>query len=241
MIPRRKAGRAQSSYQASNASRATCPQVLRVLRRLHPMLSANSSRSSIDFHQGHNPDLSAVSFVSIRGSNHCTLQTSGGIIVSAVRDLEHNIQQWQEVSPWMYLPLRGFRNFEPCEDAMDWVLGTHGLRISFVHRGRRYGATYLPDVAVEQCWTKEETVESLMRKAGWSGGGSGGGVARRLLRGSTNTGLSGSGKPWDDVYDFRAIRYQGLKASASYAEWQEWRKWAKGQDDGRAQLLDPAS
>jgi AMME syndrome candidate gene 1 protein len=132
-------------------------------------------------------------------------------------------------------------NFEPCEDAMDWVLGTHGLRISFVHRGRRYGATYLPDVAVEQCWTKEETVESLMRKAGWSGGGSGGGVARRLLRGSTNTGLSGSGKPWDDVYDFRAIRYQGLKASASYAEWQEWRKWAKGQDDGRAQLLDPAS
>jgi len=132
-------------------------------------------------------------------------------------------------------------NFEPCEDAMDWVLGTHGLRIAFVHRGRRYGATYLPDVAVEQGWTKEETVESLMRKAGWSGGGGGGGVARRLLRGSTNTGLLGSGKPWDDVYDFRATRYQGLKASASYAEWQAWRKWVKGLDDSRAQLLDPAS
>jgi AMME syndrome candidate gene 1 protein len=128
-------------------------------------------------------------------------------------------------------------NFEPCEDAMDWVLGTHGLRIAFVHRGRRYGATYLPDVAVEQGWTKEETVESLMRKAGWSGGG----VARRFLRGSTNTGVSGSGKPWDDVYDFRATRYQGLKASASYAEWQAWREWVKGLDDGRAQLLDPAS
>lgn len=111
---------------------------------------------------------------------------------------------------------------------MDWTLGTHGLRISFVHRGRRYGATYLPDVAVEQGWTKEETVESLMRKAGWDGGGS---AARRLLRGAAS-GNSSAGKPWDQVSDFKTVRYQGLKASANYAEWQEWRDWVLSLDDG---------
>lgn len=120
-------------------------------------------------------------------------------------------------------------SFEPCTNAMDWSLGTHGLRISFIHRGRRYGATYLPDVAVEQGWTKEETVESLMRKAGWDGGG--GSTARRLLRGAAG-GNSGATKPWDQVSDFRTVSYQGLKASASYAEWQEWRGWVLSLDDG---------
>lgn len=113
---------------------------------------------------------------------------------------------------------------------MDWVLGTHGIRISFIHRGRRYGATYLPTIAVEQGWTKEETVESLMRKAGWDGGV--GSVARRLLRGS-GTGSSGTTKPWDQVSEFRTVKYQGLKATASYAEWQEWRNWVLSLDDGR--------
>ncbi|KAJ5661320.1 uncharacterized protein N7484_000692 [Penicillium longicatenatum] len=120
-------------------------------------------------------------------------------------------------------------SFEPCTNPMDWNLGTHGLRISFIHRGRRYGATYLPDVAVEQGWSKEETVESLMRKAGWDGGA--GGMARRLLR--VGSGESGSTKPWDQVSDFKTTRYQGLKASASYEEWQEWRNWVLSLDDGR--------
>lgn len=120
---------------------------------------------------------------------------------------------------------------------MDWVLGTHGLRISFIHRGRRYGATYLPDVPVEQGWSKEETVESLMRKAGWDG--SAGSVARRFLRGSSSHNSSSS-KPWDQVSDFRATRYQGLRASASYAEWQEWRDWVLSLEDGREALLGPA-
>ncbi|QQK40991.1 AMMECR1 family protein [Penicillium digitatum] len=127
-------------------------------------------------------------------------------------------------------------SFEPCTNPMDWSLGTHGLRISFIHRGRRYGATYLPDVAVEQGWTKEETVESLMRKAGWDGGG---GTARRLLRGVAD-GNVGATKPWDQVSDFRTVRYQGLKASASYAEWQEWREWVLSLDDGE-EILEGAA
>lgn len=133
-------------------------------------------------------------------------------------------------------------SFEPCTDAMDWVLGVHGLRISFIHRGRRYGATYLPDVPLEQGWSKEETVESLMRKAGWEGATSG--VARRFFRtSSSSSGNHGSnpGKPWDQVSDFRSVKYQGLKANASYAEWQEWRSWVLSLNDGSEKLLMSAS
>ena len=66
-----------------------------------------------------------------------------------------------------------------------------------------------------------------MRKSGWDG--SIGGVARRLFRGGGggSSGGTHSGRPWDDVSDFKAVRYQGLKASASYAEWQEWRTWVE--------------
>ncbi|KAJ5933342.1 hypothetical protein N7454_005671 [Penicillium verhagenii] len=125
--------------------------------------------------------------------------------------------------------LKSYATASPAPTPLDWNLGTHGLRISFVNRGRRYGATYLPDVAVEQGWSKEETVESLMRKAGWDGGS--GSMARRLLR--VGSGDTGSLSPWDQVSDFKTIRYQGLKASASYKEWQEWRSWVFSLDDGR--------
>ena len=116
-------------------------------------------------------------------------------------------------------------DFEPCSDAMDWSLGTHGLRISFNWRSRRYGATYLPDVAVDQGWTKDETLESLMKKAGWDGGYQQG-VARRLLRGSSRGDLQ-QPKPWDEVDGFRVVRYTGLKSSATYTEWKEWREWCR--------------
>ncbi|CEL07459.1 Putative AMMECR1 family protein (AFU_orthologue; AFUA_3G09390) [Aspergillus calidoustus] len=128
--------------------------------------------------------------------------------------------------------------FEPCTNALDWTLGIHGIRISFIHRGRRYGATYLPDVPVEQGWTKEETVKSLMHKAGWDGPSESN--TRRFLRGNNSGEHTNSTKPWDQVSDFRTVKYQGLKSSASYAEWQEWRDWVLSLDDGSEQLLDPA-
>ncbi|KAF9884060.1 hypothetical protein FE257_002346 [Aspergillus nanangensis] len=130
--------------------------------------------------------------------------------------------------------------FEPCTNAMDWILGVHGIRISFIHRGRRYGATYLPDVAVEQGWTKEETVKSLMSKAGWEGATES--AARRFLRGSASASSnSTSNKPWEQVSDFRSVKYRGLKASASYAEWQEWRQWVLSLEDGSEKLLTPVA
>lgn len=96
-------------------------------------------------------------------------------------------------------------HFESISNPMDWTIGTHGLRISFVYQGRRLGATYLPDVAREQGWTKEETIVSLMRKAGWSGRSS----------------------EWRGVRDLSCVRYQGMKASLGYREWKEFRSWVE--------------
>ena len=87
---------------------------------------------------------------------------------------------------------------------MDWDIGTHGLRISFTEKGRRYGSTYLPDVAKEQGWSKEEALVSLMKKAGWSG----------------------RTRDWEKV-GVSVTRYQGEKVVLGWDEWTEWRDWVE--------------
>lgn len=95
-------------------------------------------------------------------------------------------------------------DFEPAAHTLDWVLGTHGIRIAFSDRGRRYGATYLPDVAVEQGWSKEEAVGSLMRKAGWRG----------------------RSEAWQESgIEVKCTRYQGKKFGVDAAVWKGWREW----------------
>ncbi|KAI9777428.1 MAG: hypothetical protein M1835_005238 [Candelina submexicana] len=99
-------------------------------------------------------------------------------------------------------------DFEPAPTPLSWDLGTHGLRISFTYHSRRYGATYLPFVPIDQGWTKEETLISLMRKAGW--------IGRK--------------EEWRKVGDLKVVRYQGRKVSVGYEEWREWRDWCDGTD-----------
>lgn len=100
-------------------------------------------------------------------------------------------------------------DFENAPGPMAWELGKHGLRISFTWHGRRYGATYLPDVPKEQGWTKEETVISLMKKAGWNGKRS----------------------EWRAVGDLQVVRYQGYRYSMEYSTWREWRTWVDEQGE----------
>lgn len=96
-----------------------------------------------------------------------------------------------------------------------------------------------------------------MHKAGWNGPSyrESSSTARRFLRGATSStgsgGLGGLGAshssrltsssqrldPWDQVSDFRTVKYQGHKASADYSQWQEWREWVLSLDDGSAELL----
>lgn len=74
-----------------------------------------------------------------------------------------------------------------------------------MHNGRRLGATYLPDVAKEQGWTKEEALVSLMRKAGWNG--------RK--------------DEWRRVQGLEIVRYEGSKVALDYKEWRQWMDWVE--------------
>lgn len=78
----------------------------------------------------------------------------------------------------------------------DWVVGKHGVILEFAAGGRRYSATYLPEVAAEQGWTQREALESLVRKAGY----------REPLTAAV----------WGTM---SVTRYQSSKAKLSYAEW----------------------
>jgi len=59
-------------------------------------------------------------------------------------------------------------NFEAENNYLDWEIGIHGIRIEFYNeRGHRKTATYLPEVAKEQGWTRIQTIDSLLKKAGY--------------------------------------------------------------------------
>lgn len=48
-------------------------------------------------------------------------------------------------------------------------MGRHGIIIKSNFKGRYYQATFLPEVAAEYNWTREETLKHLIRKAGFPG------------------------------------------------------------------------
>ena len=79
--------------------------------------------------------------------------------------------------------------YEPAENYMDWEIGVHGLTIEFDDDSRceqlsprvalfvfsfssdnarlrrwKRSATYLPDIAKQEGWSKLETIDSLIRK-----------------------------------------------------------------------------
>ena len=57
------------------------------------------------------------------------------------------------------------------ENWQDWQVGLHGLVVEFVHPASLTSstATFLPDVARHERWGKRQTVDSLIRKAGYHG------------------------------------------------------------------------
>jgi AMME syndrome candidate gene 1 protein len=99
-------------------------------------------------------------------------------------------------------------NFETCDDPLDWERGVHGIRIAFSHpqspSRRRLSATYLPDVCTDQGWTKEECLESLMRKAGFD---------------PTYYRNSGGERGWRAVQGLQVERYRALKGRIIYEDY----------------------
>ncbi|KAJ4868794.1 Uncharacterized protein Rs2_49659 [Raphanus sativus] len=62
-------------------------------------------------------------------------------------------------------------DYETPEDYLDWEVGKHGIVIEFsdpVANVKR-SATYLPEVPVNEGWTKLEAIDSLVLKAGYDG------------------------------------------------------------------------
>ncbi|KAK0545841.1 hypothetical protein OC846_003205 [Tilletia horrida] len=97
-------------------------------------------------------------------------------------------------------------DFEECEDHLDWEIGTHGIYIYLPNPRKSSSratltATYLPDVAPAQGWTKEEAIDSAIEKAGWSG------PVDAAMRNS-----------------LRVRRYQSAKVSCTYEQWQTWKQ-----------------
>ncbi|KAI6780807.1 AMMECR1 [Emericellopsis cladophorae] len=122
-------------------------------------------------------------------------------LISALRDTRFRPIKASEL-PSLQAAVTLLTDFEKVDDPYDWVVGVHGVRLSFHDKGRRYGSTYLPDVASEQGWTREEALYSLSRKAGWVG----------------------SQSKWRDL-DLQVTRYQGKKCSVRYAEYKRFKAW----------------
>lgn len=62
------------------------------------------------------------------------------------------------------------KDFEEAKHYLDWEIGVHGIILEFYDgKGYQYSATYLPEVAEQQRWDKEECIESLVRKSGYQG------------------------------------------------------------------------
>lgn len=88
--------------------------------------------------------------------------------ISAFRDSRFQPIQLSEVQH-LKVAVSLLVSYEECQHVYDWIVGIHGIIISFTVNGRDYNATYLPEVSKQQGWTQEEAIESLVRKAGWYG------------------------------------------------------------------------
>jgi len=119
-------------------------------------------------------------------------------------------------------------DFEDAENYLDWTVGVHGIYITFPHPStlpstppsdapsplssvasllttrmssrHSFSATYLPEVAPDQGWDKIETIDSAIRKAGWSGR-----ITEDLRR------------------NVKVRRYQSRKYTVGWDEYVEWR------------------
>lgn len=96
-------------------------------------------------------------------------------------------------------------NFIPISDPLDWVTGTHGLKVLFVAGHRQYLGTFLPQVAEEQNWNQVTTLWNLLRKAGYRGPS-----AQETVEFYNKLLASGS---------MILTRYDGNKVGASYKEY----------------------
>lgn len=119
-------------------------------------------------------------------------------LTSAVNDSRFSPISKAEISS-LHVSVSILVGFEEANNYLDWEVGTHGIKIEFLNdRGSTRSATFLPEVASEQGWTKEETVEALLRK---------GGLKCDITQQVKN--------------DIKLTRYRSEKVALSFQEYQE--------------------
>lgn len=128
-------------------------------------------------------------------------------LTSAFRDRRFAPVEHKEL-PLLHCSVSLLHGFEtaPAWDA--WEVGKHGIIIEFVDPDSRTSrtATFLPHVAEHEGWTKPQTVESLVRKAGYDGP-----VTAQLHAA------------------LKVTRYQSTAFSLSYREYHDYRSVMRGQ------------
>lgn len=90
-------------------------------------------------------------------------------LTSALRDRRFPPVQAKEL-PYLECTVSILTEYETALNYLDWEIGKHGLIIEFTDPdyNTRRSATYLPEVAAHEGWTKIEAIDSLMRKAGYN-------------------------------------------------------------------------
>lgn len=90
-------------------------------------------------------------------------------LTSALRDRRFNPIQAKEL-PYLRCTVSLLSCFEQAATWSDWEIGVHGLIIEFVepHSSQRRTATFLPEVASHEGWDKQQTIDQLIRKAGFT-------------------------------------------------------------------------
>ncbi|RVW33537.1 Uncharacterized protein CK203_095904 [Vitis vinifera] len=91
-------------------------------------------------------------------------------ITCALRDRRFPPIQAKEL-PYLECTVSILTDYETGLNYLDWEIGKHGIIIEFTDPdyNTRRSATYLPEVAAHEGWTKMEAIDSLMRKAGYNG------------------------------------------------------------------------
>jgi len=89
---------------------------------------------------------------------------------SALRDRRFPPIQSKEL-PTLECTVSILTDYETAEGYLDWEVGKHGLIIEFTDPDYniRRSATYLPEVASHEGWGHIETIDTLMKKAGYHG------------------------------------------------------------------------
>ena len=88
-------------------------------------------------------------------------------LTSALRDQRFDPIEPREL-PQLSCTVSLLTHFERARDAHDWEVGSHGVLIDFDDpSGVARSGVYLPEVMVEQGWSRQQTIDSLIRKAGF--------------------------------------------------------------------------